>query len=546
MKKKVFCLTLLLIFVFVLGACAKENEVLVTSFLAGDIPTLEVIDKDGGTYDFVRGTEVLVSDKKEIIDEQEYLKIYIDDKEYYIKEEYLVEKKEDCIKEKELWVYRTCTVYLDDSSSKIAGLIEKGTKINITGSSLVKNDGSVDRYKFDSGYVLAKYLTDDEDYAKSQDQSDYAKYLQTKTEDDYGAGSISTLDYYASEKPKFEDNIMPDVCKTLYLNAEALADVEDYIAFAKETKVNAFVVDIKDTDVISVAADTMKEYSTTSFEHGIYTKEEFTSKIKQIKDNGFYVIARITVFKDRYFTSDHEEYSILDKNDNNKPFYYGGSTWPSAFCRGVWEYNIELSKEVITDFGFNEVQFDYVRFPEQIDYYADILDALDLRNEYGETRSEAIQRFLMYAADEIHAVKGYVSADVFGETANDYVCAYGQYLPAISNVVDVVSPMPYPDHFNMHDYGISEAVWEVPYKLLSTWGTYVKKQQSLIPSPAKNRCYIQGYDSIHEPYVRYDSGKIAEQIEGLIDADIYDGYIIWNAGSYIDKYQTFKEALSKY
>ena len=112
----------------------------------------------------------------------------------------------------------------------------------------------------------------------------------------------------------------------------------------------------------------------------------------------------------------------------------------------VWEYKVELAKEAVALFGFNEIQFDYVRFPDgTYDYEED--GNIDYRNEYDETKAQAIQRFLMYACDELHDCGVYVSADVFGETSGSYVTAYGQYWPAISNVVDVISGMPYPDHF---------------------------------------------------------------------------------------------------
>ena len=86
----------------------------------------------------------------------------------------------------------------------------------------------------------------------------------------------------------------------------------------------------------------------------------------------------------------------------------------------------------------------------------------------------------MYACDELHDLHAYVSADVFGETSNNYVTAYGQYWPAISNVVDVISPMPYPDHFGSHAYDIEEVVWTVPYKLMYAWGSQALGMQKLI------------------------------------------------------------------
>lgn len=523
-----------------------NRETLTTKYIASDKVDLNVLDKDGNDAALIRGYEVSVTNKTKSFNDVEYTKVYYGQDTYYVLNDNLADDRNNSVLEKELWVYRTCSVYKDDTSSSLNGLIEKGTKIDITGHSEVLADGSVERYEYEGGYIYSKYLTSDESYAINDNDSSYSKYMLTQTENTLGAGSASELDYYENPKPIFEDNVMPEVCQALYINTEAVKDIEDYIELAKQTNVNTFVIDIRDSHIITYKADTMKEYSPSSYEAGVFTKEEFKTQLDKVKDAGIYMVARITVFKDRHFMEDHPEYAIIDK-DGNVPFQYGGALWPSAYVREVWEYNVELSKEVVSDLGFNEVEYDYVRFPEEIDYYADVLDALNLQNKYNETRSQAIQRFLMYACDEVHKVGAYVSADVFGETSKEYVCAYGQYWPAISNVVDVISPMPYPDHFGQHSYGIEEVVWEVPYKLLLAWGKEALNQQTLIPTPAKVRTFIQGYNSIYEPFVVYDNQKLEDQIQGLIDSGIYDnGYIVWNSGSFIDNYCLYKEALSKY
>ena len=161
-----------------------------------------------------------------------------------------------------------------------------------------------------------------------------------------------------------------------------------------------------------------------------------------------------------------------------------------------------------------------------------------MKNKYNEEKAQAIQGFLMYACDEIHKLGAYVSADVFDESAHNYVTGYGQYWGAISNIVDVISAMPYPDHFNAYEYGFKQVVWTVPYELLKFWGTnYVVKRQSEIPTPAIVRTWIQTYDTIRPPYIVYDASKISEQIKGLYDAGLTGGYMTWNAGSSLEKYR---------
>ena len=517
-----------------------NKEKLSDAYLASDTSNVLVYDEDDKEINLIRGQLVSVSDKTKEINGNEYHKVYLGDTVYYVYKDNIVLDRESSVLEKSLYVYRTCSVYKDKDGSKLAGLIKRGEEVNIIGHSPLKDDGSVDRYQFDGGYILSKYLTSDKELLNISNP------FSNDTNNPYGAGSASELDYIGNEKVQIEGNVMPDVCKSLYINREAMEDIEDYIELAKRTAVNTFVIDIRDAHIVSYKSDIMKESSISSYDAATFTMDEFKAQLDKVKEAGIYMVGRITVFKDKNYMIDHPEYAILDLTDDGKPFMYGGSYWPSPFVREVWEYNVELAKEAVTKLGFNEIEFDYVRFPEQIDYYADKLNALDLQNKYDETRSQAIQRFLMYAVDELHSVGAYVSADVFGETSNNYVTAYGQYWPAISSVVDVISPMPYPDHFNTHAYNIEEVVWEVPYKLMLAWGKDAKDMQDITLNKARVRTFIQGYNSISRPYVVYDNEKLLDQINGLSDAGILDnGYIVWNAGSYIDNYCLYEDALSR-
>lgn len=546
MKKKtlkridLLLLAIVILLITVLVYRISNTEKLSDAYLASDTSNVLVYDEDDKEVSLVRGQLVSLSDKTKEKNGNEYHKVYLNDTVYYVYKDNLVLDRESSVLEKSLYVYRTCSVYQDKEGSKLTGLIERGEKINVIGHSPLKDDGSVDRYQFDGGYILSKYLTNDKELLNISNP------FSNDTSNPYGAGSASELDYIGNEKVQIEGNVMPDVCKSLYINKEAMEDIEDYIELAKRTAVNTFVIDIRDAHIVSYKSDIMKERSISSYDAATFTMEEFKAQLDKVKDAGIYMVGRITVFKDKNFMIDHPEYAILDLTDDGKPFMYGGSYWPSPFVREVWEYNVELAKEAVTKLGFNEIEFDYVRFPEQIDYYADKLNALDLQNKYNETRSQAIQRFLMYAVDELHSVGAYVSTDVFGETSNNYVTAYGQYWPAISSVVDVISPMPYPDHFNAHAYNIEEVVWEVPYKLMLAWGKDAKDMQDITLNKARVRTFIQGYNSISRPYVVYDNEKLLDQINGLSDADILDnGYIVWNAGSYIDNYCLYEDALSR-
>ena len=498
----------------------------------------------------IRGSKVKAYEK-DIIDENNeeniYWKILYNDTEYLILKNNLVNNIESCVLETEKYVRTPVSIYETGDGVELLGFIPKGEKLEIIGFDKILEDGNVSKYKIKYndiiGYVYSKYLTDTYLEAIKNYDSEGIYQVHLQREDIYGGGSGGNLDYYPYEKPVFENNIMPQEVRSLYLNSGVINDVDSYIALAKESNINAFVVDIKDSGAPGYASKVMEELSKTNYSHAINSMENYRNAIKKLKDNGFYVIGRITVFKDHYFAQDHPEYAIVNSYSGSL-FSHNGSYWPSAYQRKVWEFNVKLAREAVIEMGFNEIQFDYVRFPDRT-YKLENNGTMNMRNTYGEEKAQAIQRFLMYACDEIHSVGAYVSADVFGESAYTYVAAYGQYWPAISNVVDVISAMPYPDHFNAHDFGISEIVWTVPYKLMNTWGTYAKNRQQEIPTPAIVRTWLQCYDTIKEPYIIYDSNKVSDQIKGLYDAGLNGGYMTWNSGSSLVKYKYIAPAFKK-
>jgi hypothetical protein len=346
----------------------------------------------------------------------------------------------------------------------------------------------------------------------------------------YGGGSADNLDYFPREKGPIPGNEMPEECRTLYLVNWRLEELDKYIAIADASGINAFVVDIVDGGAVGYAADVMTANCPTGAAAANNTVEEYRAAIQKLKDAGYYVIGRITTFNDTYYVKDHPEYAIADLNGN--PLRLSGAYWPSPCSRTVWQYKVDLAVEAVELMGFQEIQFDYVRFPDST-YRYDKAGTIDYRNTYGETKAQSVQRFLMYAADILHEHGAYVSADVYGESAYTYVTAYGQYWSAISNVVDVISGMPYPDHFGASG---SWKPWEHPYDTLYSWGQCVMQRQAETATPAAVRTWIQAYNAIRKPYNKYGPEEIAAQIRGLRDSGCSGGYMTWNAKSSLDKY----------
>lgn len=539
MKKKKIIIPIILVLLLILlltFIIIKPKENTKQSYLASNLSKVELYDINyNKVLELPRGTEITT--KKTIKKEDEtYVKITYEGDEFLVKQDNINEK---IVLETTIYVKTPCVLYENEIDGKIKSYLKKGEQLEITGYDYLI-DGNVHMYQVKEGYVYAKYLDQDESEANKYYDNGYYEIHKNRT-NTLGGGDAATLDYYPYIKPVFEDNIMPDEVRSLYINTNSVSKIDEYIELAKQTNINAFVVDIKDNATPSYKSEVMKELSKTNYENAKYSIEEYKEAIKKLKDNNFYVIGRITTFKDDYYAVDNLNDTIYDTR-TNEPYNHNSSYWPSAFNRNVWYFNVELAKEAVTEMGFNEIQFDYVRFPDRT---SSDEPYLDYKNTYNETKAQAIQGFVMYACDELHKLNVYVSIDVFAESAHQYVTSYGQYFPAISNIADVVSPMPYPDHFNKNQYGIKEPVWTVPYQLLTTWANYVNDRQKETTTKAIVRSWIQTYDTIHEPYITYDSEKISEQIKALYDSNLTNGFITWNSGSSLVKYKSISDALSK-
>ena len=541
-----FVIILILIIGIIIFFTSKGKNISIgksSMYLAGDTNkvTTYIMDEDNSlkeNSELVRGKKVIYSGKKVNMNDNEYLLIEFDNKEYYVNAKQLVKNVKDVVLEKERYVRTSVTVYENETDSKIASFIKKGNKLDIIGYDKLFDDGNVNMYKIKyndtEGYVYSKYLVNDKESADSVYNEngvyDIHKDRKFKGRELYG-GKASTLDYYPYEKVEFEDNKLLKKAKTMYLNAGTIGSIDSYLKIAKENGVNAIVVDIKD-GALAYSSNVAKEISPTAYATAINDNSTYKSAIDKIKDAGIYAIGRIVVFNDVHYGKDHPDDCISSTASSR--------LWPSAYSRGAWYYNVELAKEAVKEMGFNEIQFDYVRFPEDA-YNMSIKGNSDFKNKYDEEKAEAVQNFLFYATDQIHKVGAYLSVDVCGECSGEYVTAYGQYWPAISNIVDAISSMPYTDHF-----GRSVDTWTNAYRTVYNWAKGAAIRQKEIPTPAVARTWITAYDTPYwKPTVIYNASKIEDQVRALYDAGLDGGFITWNSASSLAKYEQIKTAFNK-
>ena len=550
--KKIFLS--LVIAATILVSC-DSKDIIKNYYLASATAEVDLysVDEKGDVskdQSIVRGKMVRANIGKAVkFDKQVFIPIELTRKQYfYVKEQALVATTKEVVQEKEMWVRTPASIITDCETSLVGGLADKGSKLEILDFDSLRTDGRVHRYKVKQGelegYIYGKYLVSTKEEADKRYMAEKYDKIHKAIKNSFGGGAAIGCDFYPTERVVFENNKMPEACYSLYLNISPsiIGNIEKFITFAKQTKINTFVIDIKDNECPGYKAEAMEKYSPTNHRYAGSNKEEmYKNAVRRLHEEGFYVVGRITCFKDSHLVKDHPEVAITEIA-TGKPFKHNKAFWPSPYDRKVWQFNVELAKEAVRKFGFNEINFDYVRFPDRM---TKVEKLIDYHNRYNESKVQAIQRFVQYACDEIHAVGAYVSVDVFGEAANPgYTTAYGQYWPAISNICDAICGMPYPDHFSNGYYGIKQP-WNHPYEILKAWGERVQGRQAVTPTPAAVRTWIQAYPvmrHVDRNGLRYDAEDVEKEIRGLYDAGLTGGYTTWHSGSNLTKYQAQKGA----
>ena len=492
-----------------------------------------------------RGTEVILVDKPEKDEEGNvlYEQYQIGEEVFYAKPGFFTDDYKKVVPETTMYVRTSVTVYQNTEDVKIAGFAKKGTKLNVLDFDKVNADGRVNMYKVSydggEGYVFGKYLADNQADADAvynengvADFHHEAVYGGTEL---YG-GNPDSLDWYPYERVSIEGNQFCEDARAMYLGVGVAGlNYMEYVDCAKSNGCTAVVIDIFD-DVLAFDSEAAKTYCPSGYnfahDYRSFDPAEWGKMIQAFNDAGIYTIGRIVTFNDPDYAYDHPENSID----------YYGTDWASAFSRGVWEYKVSLAVEAVEKFGLKEIQFDYVRFPEA-SYRMSASGVADFRNYYNEEKCEAIQNFVIYAADMLHRAGAYMSVDVFGECSYGYVTAYGQYWPAISNIADAISAMPYTDHFENDPY-----LWQHPYYTLYNWAKNAAELQKYTPTPACARTWVTAYNTPAkydcDVITYYGAEAIADQVQGLWDAGLRGGFMTWNYASPLAKYQDFSWAWS--
>lgn len=355
------------------------------------------------------------------------------------------------------------------------------------------------------------------------------------TPDDYNMDyDTSRLLSLEEKKSKFYPK---DGVKGLYFNTYSINSPETYnkiVDLIEETDLNAVVIDIKDDwGNVTMNFDTDDE----DIQYSKIDIVDPEALIENFHSRGIYVIGRVTTFKDSIITEKHPDWGFtledgtLWKNGHEEAFM-------NPFLKEVQDYDLKIAK-LAAESGFDEIQFDYVRFAEGFETFGDTLDYSrgEFENETemdeGEKRVSAITGFVQRAREELQAYNVPVSIDVFGYAMQVRRAeGIGQDFDQMANQTDVMSAMIYPSHWGSWSFDIEKPDLE-PYELVFRYLEEEKKIFNEIEHPPVSRPWIQDFTAswIGEGnWMEYDGDAVQAQIDAIYDQGLNE-YLIWNANS---------------
>lgn len=333
----------------------------------------------------------------------------------------------------------------------------------------------------------------------------------------------------------------PHAIRGIYLNAYAAGSptrLPKLLQLADESEINTFVVDVKDEKGIRYrsAIPLAQELA----QPGEVTIRDLEALADSLRAHDIYSMARIVVFKDPILSKAKPDWSVR-KAGGGLWQDKAGNTWVSPWDERVWDYNISIAEEVAKA-GFDEVQFDYVRFAEP---YKSLPPQIHPRAQ-GD-RTDAIAAFLNEAKRRLHPLGVPVAADVFGLTPNDPGDVnIGQQWETISSTADHILPMMYPSHYlPTHLPGVPRPN-RMPYETVYKSAGMAKMRNQRLGEagvePARIIPWIQAFSA---PWVDrnypYGVEQAAAQIKGVYDAGLND-WVFWHPGS---KYEPIAAAFAK-
>jgi hypothetical protein len=312
----------------------------------------------------------------------------------------------------------------------------------------------------------------------------------------------------------------PDAVKAIYMSSWVAGTPsvrERVIGIVNHTEANSMVIDIKDySGRISYEVTDPELQKIGSVEERIPDIRELLTRLHE--DN-IYVIGRIAVFQDPYFVKLHPEFAVKSKRIGGVWKDNKGITWLDASSKEVWDYTIAIAKDA-HEVGFDEINFDYIRFPSDGDIRDMVFPISGTR-----PKPEVIKEFFAYLDSHMKTAGITTSADIFGmtTTAPDDL-NIGQVLENALPYFDYLAPMVYPSHYpnGFHGWANPNAH---PYDLIQyVMKSGVDRAITASTTPLKIRPWLQDF-SMGVP--AYGKKEVEDQIQAVYDVGL-TSWMLWD------------------
>jgi len=311
--------------------------------------------------------------------------------------------------------------------------------------------------------------------------------------------------------------LTPFTPKALYLTVYGIGDREirnSAITLLEETELNALVIDVKGDRGMIPYKSTIPLASEIGAQK-IITVRDMSDLLKSLKEKKIYTIARIVTFKDNLLAQARPDLAVRRNGTVWKD--RENLSWVDPSKKEVWDYNISIAIEA-AKLGFDEIQFDYVRFPDTKGLEFSVPST-------EENRTQAISGFLSEAKKRLTPYNVYLAADIFG-----YVCwnsndtDIGQKIEAVSAVVDYISPMLYPSGFQYGIPGYRNPVAN-PYEIVNL--TLKRAMERTNLPPTRFRPWLQAFRDYAFDGRYFTAKEISEQINASEELGA-NGWMLWN------------------
>lgn len=304
----------------------------------------------------------------------------------------------------------------------------------------------------------------------------------------------------------------------VYLSAYGISSLKlrnSALELVKDTQINTLVIDLK-TDTALVSYKTAVPLANAIGAQKLVLKKDMPELIAKLHEQGIYTIGRIVTFKDTLLAQAKPEWAIKTASgavwkDRE------GLSWVDPFKREVWEYNAALAEEA-AQMGFDEVQFDYVRFP-------DTRGLVFSKPNNEQNRVEAINGLLTTARAKLEPYNVFLAADIFG-----YVCwnlddtEIGQRIVDVMQHVDYASPMLYPSGFQFGIPGYRDPVvnsHEIIYRSLER-----ARIRANVPA-VRFRPWLQAFKDYAFDRRHFGESELQQQISAAEKFGA-NGWLLWN------------------